>query len=164
MNKLIWKTESKQDEELRQRIGSYEKGKSRDGYILAAEGEFDYKGIKYLIKVLRYFNHTNKFTAIGRDRISDKHCVVEYPDETKPIKDMIPSEFESEFLFHDTLHSWNDKQTIEEQIKTCHKWAKEDIDNLLNGEISKRIEEGINRLNEIRDKLNSNIIKICQKK
>ncbi len=77
---------------------------------------------------------------------------------------MIPNEFESEFLFHDTLHSWNDKQTIEEQITTCHKWAKEDIDNLLDGKISERILEGIKRLNEIRDKLNSKILKICQEK
>jgi len=155
--KLIWASEEEQEKELKTRIQSWEKGQSRDGYVLCAEGKFVYNGVSYLIKVLRYFNHTDKFTTMGSDRISDKHAIIEYPEEVKPIRDLIPYDFESEFLYHDTLHSYNDKQTIEEQIKECHKLAKEDIDNLLNGEISERINEGIKRLQEIKNKLDNKI-------
>ncbi len=158
--KLEFKSEEVMQKELKERIDSHKKGQSRDGYILRAEGEFTYRGIAYLIKVLRYYNHTNKFTNIGRDRISDSHAIVEYPDETKPILDIIPSEYECEFLFHDTLHSYNDNQTMEEQVEVCHKLAKGDIDNLLDGEISKRIDEGIKRLQEIKKKLNKEVKKL----
>lgn len=160
-NKLIWKSEEEMKKELKERIKSYKEGQSRDGYILSAEGKFNYKGIAYLISVLRYYSHTNKFTNISRDRISDSHAVVEYPDETKPIVDLVNGiEGVYDFLYHDTLHSWNDKQTIEEQIEVCHKWAKEDIDDLLDGEISKRIDEGIKRLEETKKKLNEGIKKV----
>ncbi len=151
--KLIWKTEEEMQEELKKRIDSYKPGDSKDGYVLSAEGTFVYRGIAYLVKVIRYFNHTNKFTAIGRDRISDSHAIVEYPNETKPLVELIPQDYSCEFLYHDTNHSWNDKQTVEEQIKECHKLAKADIDNLLDGEISKKINEGIEALQKIKDKL-----------
>ncbi len=159
-DKLIWKSEEEMQKELKKRVDSWEEGQGRDGNILSAEGKFVYKGVSYLIMVLRYYNHTNKFTNMGRDRISDSHAVVEYPDETKPILNLIPNEFESEFLYHDTLHGWNDKQTIEEQIEMCHKQAKEDINNLLDGEISRRINEGIKRLEEVKKKLNDGVKKL----
>ncbi len=158
MNKLIWKSEEEQLKELNERINNWEEGKSKDGYILCAEGCFIYKRIKYLVKVLRYYNHTNKFTSIHRERISDKHCVIEYPNETKPIVNLVSSvEGVYDFLYHDTLHSFNDKQTIEEQIKLCHKLAKDDINNLLSGEIEKKIDESIKRLQNIKRKLKEEI-------
>ncbi len=166
MNELIWKSEEEMQKELKERIASWKPGQSRDGKIVSAEGKFVYKGINYLIMVLKYYNHTNKFTTMCSSRISDSHVVVEYPDETKPILDLIANEFESEFLYHDTLHSWNDNQTTEEQIEVCHKWAKGDIDNLLGGEISKRVDEGIKRLQDIKNKLDGGVKKwhITQKK
>ena len=155
-NKLVWKSEIEMQKELKKKIESWKKGFSKDGYILSATGKFTYRKIVYLIKVLRYYNHTDKFTNMG-NRISDSHVVVEYPKETKPILDLIPSDFETEFLYHDTLHSHNDKQTIEEQIQECHKLAKQDIDNLLDGEISKRIDEGIKILQKVKKKLINSI-------
>lgn len=159
-NKLIWKSEKEQLKEFEEVKKTRDRKYGRDGKIVSAEGKFVYREIFYLIKVLRYYNFVDGFTNMGRDRISDSHAVVEYPDETKPIINLIPYEFESEFLYHDTLHSWNDKQTTEEQIEECHKWAKEDIDKLLDGEISKRIDEGIKRLKEIKKKLNNGVKKI----
>ena len=61
--------------------------------------------------------------------ISDSFANVEYPDETKPIVDIIPSDYSYEFLYHDTNHSWNENQTVEEKIKDSHNMAKEDIDS-----------------------------------
>jgi hypothetical protein len=153
MNQLIWKSEKEMQDELKKEIKEYKPGRNRDGRVIAAEGKFIYRGIAYLIKVLRYYNHDEGFTTMGRDRISDCHAVVEYPDETIPIVNLIPNDYGSEFLYHDTLHSWNDKQTTEQQIEICHKWAKEDIDNLLDGEIAKRIDEGIKKLQEAKDNL-----------
>jgi hypothetical protein len=153
IGELVWKSEQEQIKEVEEIKKTRDKDYGQDGKIVVAEGKFVYRGIAYLIKVLRYFNYRNGFTTMGRDRISDHHAVVEVPDETQPIIDLIPRDYESEFLYHDTLHSWNDKQTTEQQIKVCHDWAKKDIDNLLDGEISKRIEEGIKTLQEAKDEL-----------
>ena len=149
---LTWKLESDMQKELKNRIDSWKSGESRDGYVEAASGIFSYKGIKYLLKILRYFNHTNKFTSMSLNRISDSHCVVEYPKATEKIVDMVKQFNEySEFLYHDTLHTWNDKQTIEDQINSCHKMAKGDIDSI--PEIIVDIKNKINEYNELIRKL-----------
>lgn len=153
-NKLIWKTEVEMQEELKKRIDSWKQGDSKDGFVLRAKGKFVYRGIAYLINVLRYFNHTDKFVPMGRERISDSHANVEYPDETQPIVDIVSGiEDVYEFLYHDTNHSHNDNQTIEEQIKECHDLAKADIDSLLDGEISKKLDIAIDKLQEIKTKI-----------
>lgn len=151
--KIIWKTNEEMNEALNKRIKEWKDGYSKDGYIQAGEGEFVYRGIKYLIRVLRYYNHTDKFISMS-SRISDKHVVVEYPEETKPIVNLVQQAVEfSEFLYHDTLHSWNDNQTCEEQIEECHRLAKEDIDNLLDGDYIKIVEKKIADLQEVIKKL-----------
>lgn len=151
--KLIWETEENMQKLLQEHIKNWKQGLSKDGFVERAKGIFEYKGIKYLIKVNRYFNHTDKFVPMN-SRISDSHAVVEYPKETRPIADLVEGiEGVYDFLYHDTLHSFNDNQTIEEQIKLCHKWAKQDIDSLLNGEISKKLNKGIKKLQEVRKKL-----------
>lgn len=157
--KLTFKTEEEMQKELQKRIDGYKPGYSKDGFVNRANGKFVYRGIAYLVNVLRYFNHTEKFTSMGQ-RISDSHANVEYPNETKPIVDIIPSDYSYEFLYHDTNHSHNDNQTIEEQIKECHELAKRDIDNLLDGEISKQIDNGIKALQEVKDKLDQEIKKL----
>lgn len=153
IGELVWKSEKEQIKEVERIKKTRDKNYGQYGKIVVAEGKFVYRGIAYLIKVLRYFNYREGFTTMGRDRISDHHAVVEYPEETRPIIDLIPNDYGSEFLYHDTLHSWNDKQTTERQIEVCHDWAKRDIDNLLDGEISKQIEKGIKTLQEVKDKL-----------
>ena len=154
IGELVWKSEKEQIKEVEEIKKTRDKDYGQDGKIVVAEGKFVYRGVAYLIKVMRYFNYREGFTTMGRDRISDCHAVVEYPDETRPIIELIPNDYSSEFLYHDTLHSWNDKQTTEQQIVVCQDWAKRDIDNLLDGEISKQIDEGIKALQEVKDKLN----------
>ena len=129
---MKFKTEEEMQKDLAERIAKWKEGFSKDGYVEKADGEFEYKGIKYLIKILRYYNHTDKFTSMS-SRVSDSHCVVEYPDELKDLVDAVKDVEEySEFLWHDTLHSYNDNMTIEEQINECHRLAKQDIDDLPN--------------------------------
>ena len=150
-NKLIWKTQEKQLKELDERIKAWKEGYSKDGYIVCAEGVFVHRGVEYLLKVLRYFDHTNKFTPIGAKRISDKHAVIESTKKTKLIVDIVTGiKGVYDFLYHDTLHSHNDNQTAEEQIELCHELAKKDIDDLLDGEISKKLDEAIKKLLDLR--------------
>jgi len=131
IEKIEWKTETEMQEELKKRISEFKSGQSKDGYVIKGEGIFTYKNIKYLIRVLRYFNHTDKFKPIDTHRISDCHSVVEYPPETLKLVQLIESiNNDYEFLYKDTLHSWNDNQTIEEQLNECHRLAKEDIDSI----------------------------------
>ena len=153
--KLIWKSEEEQLKEFEKEKATRDRKKyGRDGKILSAEGKFVYKGVVYLIKVLRYYNFDDGFTTMGSERISDSHAVVEYPDETELIVNLVSGiEGVYDFLYHDTNHSFNDKQTIEEQIKLCHKWAKEDIDSLFSGEISDILDKSIKKLQELKIKL-----------
>ncbi|MFA6023536.1 MAG: hypothetical protein WC781_05600, partial [Candidatus Pacearchaeota archaeon] len=153
MNKLIWKSEEEMQKELEEHIKNWKEGYSRDGYVEKARGVFEYKGIKYLIIVIRYFNHTNRFVPMG-DRISDCHVCVEYPEETEDIVNIVSGiEGVYDFLYHDTNHSFNDNQTLEEQIKLSHKWAKEDIDSLFNGEIANKLNESISKIQDVKNKL-----------
>lgn len=150
---LAWKSEMEMRQELTKAISEWVDGKSKDGYVLAAEGKFFYKGIAYLIKVLRYYNHTNRFVPLGSNRISEYHAVVEYPEETAEIVNAIPDDLRSEFLYHDTLHLHNDKQTVEEQVEECHRMAERDIDDFLNGELSKQINDRIGQLQTLKAKI-----------
>lgn len=71
--------------------------------------------------------------------------------ETKPIVDLVQSvNNNSEFLYHDTLHSYNDNQSIEEQINQCHRLAKSDIDSLK--DLPKVIDEKIAELNKLKER------------
>jgi len=159
-NKLIWKTEAEQQAELDKEIQNYKQGKSKDGMIVSAEGKFIYRGISYLVKVLRYYNHTNRFVPLGSRRKDSFHAVVEYPEETREIAELIPKEFNGEFLYHDTLHSWNDNQPIEQQIEICHTLAKRDIDSLIDGNILVLIDNQLEEIITIKNKLLQIIKKI----
>jgi hypothetical protein len=153
VEKIEWKSEEEMQRELQNNINGWKKGYSKDGFIQAGKGEFSYKGIHYLLRVIRYYNHTNKFCSM-LGRISDKHVVVEYPEETKDIADLVKSiDWYSEFLYHDTLHLQNDDQTVEEQILKAHELAKKDIDNLYSDYFEKELNNKISELHKIKDKL-----------
>jgi len=155
MNKIEWVSEKEQEDELARRIVNWKDGLSKDGYVLAGEGTFVYRGIRYIIRILRYYNHTDKFVPIHSKRISDKHVVVEYQEETKSLVEIVKEieEYSSEFLYHDTLHEHNDKQSLEEQIEEAHQLAKDDIDSLFNGKFMKKLDDRIKRLKELKLKL-----------
>ena len=55
----------------------------------------------------------------------------------------------SEFLWHDTNHTWNEKMTVEEQIKCAHKLAQFDIDSLK--KVPKLIDKKIKRFKELKE-------------
>ncbi len=152
---LIWKTEDDMQKELHQRINSRLKDGSNDGFIESATGEFVYRKIEYCIKVLRYFNHLNKFVSLQEGtRTSDSHVCVECPEKTELIKKLLPTDIYDDFLYHDTLHFHNDLQTLDQQIAEGHTLAKKDIDTLLDGVIGKTIDRKIKNLQKIKAKIN----------
>jgi hypothetical protein len=128
---LKWKTIERQDYDLKRRIKSkrQKKSQSRDGYMLIAEGMFSYKSFPYMIKVLRYYTVESGFKPIISTKFSDSHAVVEPSARTQKVTDILHKLGDhSEFLWYDTLHSWNEKQDIYEQITDCHNLAKSNID------------------------------------
>jgi len=129
--KLIWKSEKKQIKEFNHIRKTRDREKyGQDGFIISAEGIFQYWGVKYIIKVLRYYRFSDGFMPMG-NRKSSFHAVVEYPKESKKYVDMaLKRDKYSEFLWHDTLHFWNDSQLIDEQVAECHELAKKDIDSI----------------------------------
>lgn len=131
MNKLIWKTEKQQQRKLWERRTKKKTNSklSGDGHVLAAEGTFQYKGINYLVQVLRYYTLSDGFKPMMSGRKSGYHAVVEFPEETKWLKNLAEDlGMDYEFLYHDTLHFQHDKMNKEEQIEDCHRVAKDDID------------------------------------
>ena len=154
MNELKWVGQGDQEKELNKHIKERKENQSKDGYIVAAKGEFEYKKVRYLIKVLRYFNHTRGFCSISNDRISDKHVVVECPEENIKLVELVNKvdKWLGEFLYHDTLHSWCDNMTVEDQIKVGHKMAREDIDGL-STDLVQQIDEQIIELKGIKKEL-----------
>jgi hypothetical protein len=132
---LVWKTKKEMEKELDNAKQSWKKDLSRDGFIISAEGEFEYKGIAYLLKVIRYYTLDEGFTTMG-NRKSDSHVVVEYPEKTKIIKESLKPEERMNFLYHDTMNNNfinSDNKTLKYQIRLSHIRAKQDIDDLLDG-------------------------------
>jgi len=148
---MKFKSEEEMQEELKESIRTRKPDQSRDGYITAAEEVFEYTGVKYMIRVLRYYAHDG-FGSIHRSRNSDYHVVVEYPDETKETHELV-GDYISEFLYHDTLHSWCDNMDLDQQIEYCHKLAKEDIDDFFDGAAITAVNNQIADLEEKREKI-----------
>lgn len=137
--------------QVAERKKSYKPGQSKDGMIQVGRKKYTYKGVSYEIAILRYFtlNELN-FQPMSR-RVTSYHAVVEYPEETRPLVSLI-EEFHSEYLYHDTLHSHNDNQTIEQQVEECHRLARQDIDlivTIINLEIPAKIRKLQDTANEL---------------
>jgi len=144
-NKTIRVWEIPEEEQLRildERRKNWKYPESRDGFIETWRRKFTYKGIAFELAILRYYDLDNGFRPLGH-RISDRHVVVEYPKETEPLVKKLEMLGIEEFLWHDTLHSCNDKQTLPEQLREAYNLAIEDIEGL-----PKRLDEIIAELKE----------------
>lgn len=136
---LVWKTEDEMCAELKkiEEIRDYD-NYGYDGNIQAATGEFEYKGIKYIINVMRYYvlanskrgDFVSKFTPMSR-RSSEYFANLEYSDSCKELISAIKIIREyTEFLYCDSLHSYADTLDIDEQIVSMIDQAKRDIDSI----------------------------------
>ena len=121
--------EEEQSRRLEERRREWHPLLSRDGYIETWRRKFIHKGIAFELAILRYYTLDDGFTTMY-GRVSDRHVVVEYPEETKPLVKMLEELGVEDFLWHDTLRSWNDRQTLPEQLEEAYRLAISDIDGL----------------------------------
>lgn len=149
---LNWLTEEQQKEKLKERIASWRKGYSRDGFITVAENTFSYKNVPYVIKALRYYNHTGQFTPMD-DRKTDLHFVVESTKDLEEFADKYEKIIGGAFLWHDTMHCIDQDLTAEEQYERIHQWAKESID-FLYYEAWTVAQKKIEEINDFLDEMN----------
>jgi len=133
--KIDWKKvvreipEEEQLKILEERRRKWKPDESLDGFIETWRKTFTYKGIKFQLAILRYYDLDDGFRPMLR-RISDRHVVVEYPKSTQSLANFLRSLGWNNFLWYDTLHSWNDTQTLEEQLDEAYEYAIKCIDDL----------------------------------
>ena len=112
---------------------------------------FEYRGVPYLIKILRYFqigiplDQSKGMNDIG------KWAVVETPDDMKELVDVVDSMSQEtglyEFLYHDSLHGGQEHFTLKKCVEVMHEAAKKDIDLFydLQSSIQKHVHELIDK-------------------
>ena len=102
-------------------IGKYGGGFMKDVW----RHTYEYRGVKYDIAMIRYLNSAGE---IGMNQYG-KWFVLEYPEDTAHIAELIKkSDKLADFLYKDTLHIWNDGQTLERMFYEMVDDAKRDID------------------------------------
>ena len=86
---------------------------------------YEYRGIKYDIAMLRY---VNTMGDIGMNR-HGKWFVLEHPEETTRIARLVEEvNYYTDFLYSDTLHFWNNDQSLVEMFYEMVDQGKKDID------------------------------------
>ena len=115
----------------------------RDGEFYVYTELTSYKSIPYAVKICRYYrigvplNETHGMNHLG------KWAVLEGVPETKSLSDLISTLpypiGNSEWMWKDTLHTHNDKQTLKQMVEEMHQGARSDIDEL--DTLVKRLED-----------------------
>lgn len=115
----------------------------RDGYFYVYTELALYKGIPYAVKICRYFQIGVPLNEIHGMNSLGKWAVLESVPETRPLSDLVSTLpypiGNSEWMWRDTLHTHNDKQTLKQMVDEMHQYAREDIDEL--DTIWKRMED-----------------------
>ena len=90
---------------------------------------YEYREIKYDIAMLRYVDTAGN---IGMNRCG-KWFVLEHPEETTRIARLVEEvNYYTDFLYSDTLHFWNNDQSLVEMFYEMVDQGKKDIDWFLN--------------------------------
>jgi len=86
---------------------------------------YEYRGIKFDIKMLRYVDTAGN---IGMNRYG-KWFVLEHPEETSRIARLVEEVNDyTDFLYSDTLHIWNNDQSLVEMFYEMVDQGKKDVD------------------------------------
>jgi len=151
LNEIKWKTEEQQQKELSARIANRKEGEGCDGFILIGKEKVTYRWVSYYVMALRYYDHTNQFCVMGSHinrKAGDTHFIVETTKQSQKLREKIRLFIDeySDFLWHDTLNTWNEQQTLQEQLDWVNEKAREDIDILYGKTIKKEVERKIKSL------------------
>jgi len=123
------------------------KRSGKDGLFTIWDQTYEYRGIKYQIRLMRYYQIGVPLNEIkGMNHLS-KYFLLEHPPESDEFDNI--SYDGGEFLYADTLHSYNENQTLEEMFNEMVSRAESDIDRMLDQGIEKKIEELRKILNHI---------------
>ena len=130
------------------------KTQGRDGLVTVWEKKFTHRGLKFVVKVNRYFvMNVPLFEMKGMNKLG-KWAVLEYDEKdekTKKIVELV-SDMEKElsrydFLYADTLHHWNEGQSLKQMVEVMYKQGIENIDWWLD-ESQKSLNEYIKEVKE----------------
>lgn len=123
-----------------------------DGNVSVWRQTYSYRGIKYDIALNRYYLLGVPIFEIKGMNKYTRWFVLEYPENDKNTIELYRRihEDDSEFLYKDTLHSWNENDTLEQMFYKMVIAAKKDIDNFLDKSESE-IDARISQLNQLRE-------------
>lgn len=104
-----------------------------DGVLSVYHEVCTYRDVRYVLGVCRYFwvRRTPNGIVVNPDNTSDapprwnrilKHVVVETPEGGPPSGD-------SQFLWHDSLHTFSEDWTLRQQWDWCREQAEQDIND-----------------------------------
>ena len=131
----------------------------KDGYFYVYDEVTTYKGIPYSVKIVRYFITGIPLKEIHGMNHIGKWAVLTCVPETEKLCDlirMLPHPIISgEWMWKDTLHTHNDKQTLKQMVDEMHQGARSDIDEL---------DTLVKRLEDYTKEISDNIQKIIKLK
>ena len=119
-----------EEEKLRRNLKTY----GRDGLITVWERVFDYRGFQFKVGVNRYFVIGVPLPEMKGMNHLGKWAVLEYPKDERMDKIGsfigIHNSFLNryDFLYRDTLHTWNDTQSLKQMVEEMIRIGKQDID------------------------------------
>lgn len=127
------------DEEFMRKVNEEAKTRDiqkcgRDGMFCVYQEQYKYKGVSYLIKILRYYQVNVPLNEIRGMNSIGKWATLEYLPELKDLASFLGTVEELtglyEFLWADTLHSGQENWTLKQMVKKMHRQAKGDIEQL----------------------------------
>lgn len=124
----------------------------RDGNVSVWRQTYSYRKIKYDIALNRYYLLGVPLSETKGMNKHNRWFVLEYLENDKKTIELYRKIHEdgSEFLYKDTLHSWNEDNTLEQMFYEMAAAAKKDIDNFLDDSESE-IDVRISQLNQLKD-------------
>lgn len=129
----------------------------RDGLVNVYEEQFEYKGVPYIIKIVRYYQIGVPLEKISGMNDIAKYAVLEYPPGLKELAEFLSSDVVREltgvyeFLWRDTVHAGQEHWTLKQMVKQMHTEARECIDQLpkIKGIIQKKFQEVTEKLDQL---------------
>jgi len=162
------------DQEFMNRINILQKDRDqkrygRDGAYEVYSENFNYRGIVYTIKILRYYvldEHNKVILNKGRINGINKWAVLEYSEESEELVKLVQSlpypVGNREFLWGDTLHFGQEHWSLYLMVEQMHKDAKESIDEMIDNtdfKLFRYIQSLLEKVNTIKSIIHSKELK-----
>jgi hypothetical protein len=120
--------------------------------------EETYKGISYVLKLLQYSNDFGKVSShMG---VNGAYWVLENDNTDEEVKELAEeigqelTNYYSNFLWEDSLHTWNDNKTLDELKEQMREVAHKEIDEFLDTvkRLDDKLQERTAKTNALKEK------------